>query len=206
MRPVLLLLTATLCLTSCGIVRNYGTKLSQIKQKRDQEKLSKTAVQKATEKYGTKVIGEVTYVDAQNAFILIKPLHGAILNTGMLLECRDGKKGPVRGTVEVSPERKSGFVAADIKSGQPVAGDFTAPTTGKKKAEPRLIPKPANGQDPNSPANASPGEGSPAGTIHLDGDATPEQLLRPGLIPDLPIEQLDPLLDAPPPIPETEVR
>ncbi len=207
MKKYALFLCIALTGSGCGNLRNLGTKIQQKRHTSALNKLKKTSADKASEQYGDKVMGEVAYVDKGNSFLLIKPLSGYVLPADLKMECRRGKKGPVSGNVQVTIERKSGFVAADIQSGSPVVGDFAVPVSGGKK-RPQLVAvaAPAGGLlNAGSNGTASPGSGPPASTMHVDAAAGgPESMMRSDIIPDLPIDSPLPSTPPPEPVPDSQ--
>jgi hypothetical protein len=67
-------------------------------------------------------LGEITFLNANEAFVLIKADGASNLPEGSLLESRNAMTGQVA-SLELSPERKRSFLVADIKSGQVAVGD-----------------------------------------------------------------------------------
>ena len=67
-------------------------------------------------------VGEITFINADEAFVLIKADGAGGLPEGSLLESRNAATGQVA-SLELSPERKRTFLVADIKSGSVAVGD-----------------------------------------------------------------------------------
>jgi hypothetical protein len=67
-------------------------------------------------------LGEITFVNAEEGFVLIKTSAATKLPEGSLIESRNTVSGALA-SLELSPERKRTFLVADIKTGQPSVGD-----------------------------------------------------------------------------------
>jgi hypothetical protein len=67
-------------------------------------------------------LGEITFINADEGFVLIRAYGASRLPEGSLLEGRNAVTGQVT-SLELSPERKRSFLVGDITAGQPAMGD-----------------------------------------------------------------------------------
>ncbi len=103
----------------------------------------------------TAAVGEVSYVDAESGFVLIRqwPAQHILASTPLLAKTTTGS---ITAKLLTSPANKGSFVAADIVSGAPERGNpvhldaeakakgetkvLSTPTTSSKPADPVLPP------------------------------------------------------------------
>ena len=175
-------------LASCGSISNLKAKHAEKKQAKALEKAAKLVGEEKAKPPVTKAVGEVSYVDEESGFILIRQLPGQkiVPSTPLLSRGRAG----VTSKLTSNPAAKGSFLVADIVSGQPQKGDavFTDVDT-KAAVAPPLMPIPPSATTP------------PGGTTENPAAAGPvPNRVPPKLDPILP--PLDPLQ---PPSGEAEV-
>lgn len=171
--------------TGCGSVSNLKAKYSQKKQQKALEKAAELAAEEKNKPAISQAIGEVSYVDEESGFILIRQLVGRKIAPNTPLFSRG--RASVTAKLMSNPAAKGSFVVADIISGQPQKGDAVMTdvegANAKLAAAPPVMPIPA-------------GQTAPAGTAgEASGTNTPEtgaSRLPPRLDPILP--PLEPLL------------
>ncbi len=179
------LVAATGALVSCGNIQNLALKKQQKRTQRDLDKVKQSASEEATKRLGKNAGGQVAYANPDGGFVLVAPLKGMSLPTGLEMESRSGREGPVSGKVRISLERKGGFVAADILSGSPAVDDIVIPIGLKKEVVYKPIATPAT-DAALSTGPASAGSTGPINTVNLDGNqSTPESMMRPELVPSI---------------------
>jgi hypothetical protein len=168
--------------TGCGNLHNLRVKAAQKKAAAEVDELVKASGNEASQRLGTLAVGEVEKVSADDGFALVKLRTGTTIAANTELATRKGPSGKVSGLLRITPERRGSFVAADIVSGTPEAGDSVTPSLSQKR--------PALTEIGGPPTPAPAGQAAPpSGVINVD----------PGLIKpeDLPTSTLD--LPAPKP-------
>ena len=176
MRPLLLLLSALLLLTSCGNLQNLAAKARAKRQQKAMEKLTLTSSEEAAARLGAKAVGEVAYVDDAEQFVLIRALTGVNLKPEAALETR--RNGQRTALLRATPEKKNNFLAADLLEGTPQTGDAVFPSTAK--------PSPVKPLPPPVPPPLPPATPSATPSPDLPASADP-------VIPEpLPVDDLDP--------------
>lgn len=157
------------CLTSCGLLsiptQILGTALNTVHladaKKKDKDKDNALEVATtdgkdkpaATASEGT--LGEVSYVDTESGFILIRQAPGRriVASTPLLSK---NPTGSITAKLLSSPATKGSFVAADIVSGAPERGNpvmMDPDAKTKAPAKPTIAP-PADATTPAGPGPA----------------------------------------------------
>ena len=174
--PVLALAVAAV-LAGCGNLENLNRKAREKRRLKELEKLAQTSTAEARGRLGEKAAGEIAYADAAGGFVLIRALTGVTIPPGTELEClRDGS---VAAKVTTTPEKKGHYVAADVVSGSPAAGDAVVPVGGVLPPPPVPVAS-ADGNQPATPGAApQPVGSSAANPLVVDPDT-----IRPEDLPD----------------------
>lgn len=68
------------------------------------------------------LLGEITYVDRQAGFVLVRSSYAAQVRVGKSLKATSAG-GEATGLLTLSPERKRRFLVADIRDGEPAVGN-----------------------------------------------------------------------------------
>lgn len=129
-------------LAQCGAVANLRAKQSAKKQQKALAELVKANAAVEKERLGEQAVGEISYVDEESGFVLVKQLVGKTIAPSTPLVAK-GPGGESR--LLASPAAKGSFVAADIVKGNPRKGDAVS-------INPQAPPKPA----PAEAASAKP--------------------------------------------------
>lgn len=191
MRVFLTFSLAALLLAGCGNLQNLAAKARAKRQQKAMEKLTQTSSEEAAARLGEKAVGEVAYVDEAEQFILIRALTGVNLPPQSGLETRRGSQRTA--LLRTTPEKKNGFIAADLVEGTPQTGDGVFPSTAKPRPKPPRRPgtTPARtATDAPPPAPLPTGARDPSAPADLPSDftpvASPEDDLHPANLPPLP--------------------
>lgn len=184
--PALLLLAA-ITLSGCGNVHNLAAKARAKKERERLEKLTEASAGEAESRLGHRALGEVASVNAEDQFVLLRPLVGVVIPPGTELESRRGNTRT--GVLRVAKEKKSLFTVADLVEGSPQNGDSIF--ASKSKTPPPLTPVPASGL-----AGARPQSGAaPVPVSSLMAPASTVRAGKPGedapLLPPPSFEQQD---------------
>jgi hypothetical protein len=137
--PVLLCVGLALGGAGCGLLRKRPVK-------RDDSVVSEMLD-------GRRPIGEITRLEREHEFVLFRSPLPEALKEKTLLVAKD-QAGHTTGKLQVSPEKKRNFLAADITEGSPKAGDVVFVPSDQKLIS--TAPPP----DPGKPAPATAVEAS----------------------------------------------
>lgn len=172
-----------------GALLNVPGKLlgkNDAKKKQALEALAKADAKETADRMGAAAVGEVSYVDEESGFILIKRNNARVIPPSTPLLAKT-LTGTITARLTASPAARGSFLAADIVSGTPERGnpilvDPAAKPT--KDAPPQITPMAGS---PAEPASAA----VPAGT-HAPARVAPK--LEP-ILP--PLEPLNEPVEAP---------
>lgn len=178
------LICLTIALGGCGSVSHLGGRIASLPKKLLPKKSQKNNPDEKSQSPQTppanQNVGEVSYVDEESKFILIRqaPTQKVPPNTALVTKNAAGK---VTANLVASPAAKGTFMAADIISGNPARGNFVLVSVDDK-TKPEVQLKPASQPSPKT-ASTQP---SPS--------PTPDRPYRaPKLAPPLPpLEPLSP--------------
>ncbi len=117
--------------TSCGMIANLRAKHQQKKRDKAVRELVQANADQTAARLGAEAVGEISYVDDESGFVLIRQLVGKRIapNTPLLAKGADGRLTQLRS----SPAAKASFIAADIVKGRPEKGDSVLPDVIKKE-------------------------------------------------------------------------
>jgi hypothetical protein len=145
-----------------------GTALSAVhladnkeRKEKKEKKLQELADSKAKdnlEHLAATAVGEVSYVDAESGFILIRQATGRRIVPSTALLSKN-PTGSITAKLLSSPANKGSFVAADILSGNPERGNpVLLDPDAKPKTEPKsvLTPIPTANSDPEATPRQAP--------------------------------------------------
>jgi hypothetical protein len=193
---------AAALLAGCGNLENLNRKAREKRRLKELEKLAQTSTAEARSRLGEKAAGEIAYADSAGGFVLIRSLTGVTIPPGTELEClRDGS---VAAKVTTTPEKKGHYVAADVVSGSPAAGDSVVPVGGVLPPPP--VPVANADGTPAAAQPAAPAGSSAANPLIVDPDTIrPEDLpdtIGNIMAPELPQQPPDSLPPGIPPLDE----
>jgi len=162
-------------------VANLRAKQAAKKQQKALAEIAKANENVQKERLGEEAVGEISYVDEESGFVLVRQLVGKKINPNTPLVA----SGP-GGTSQLlaSPAAKSSFVAADIVKGSPRKGDaVSVNAAAQAQADATKTAAPA-GNASAPPASAGTAATKPA---KLDPLLPPlEPLTAPADEPELP--------------------
>lgn len=125
--PTMALICLTLALGGCGSLSHLGSRLASVSKKLIPKKADKSNPdEKSTGSQSAladKNVGEVSYVDEESKFILIRQAPSQKVPPNTPLVARNAA-GQVTASLMASPASKGSFMAADIISGNPERGNF----------------------------------------------------------------------------------
>ena len=165
------LLIAVTSLTGCGQILSLPGRILNIpgkllgKNEQDKQKALEQQVAKNDTKTpaSTESLGEVSYVDEESGFILIRQSAGRKIPASTPLLAKN-PTGTITARLLASPAAKGSFIAADIVSGTPERGNpilmvaEAAAKSGEQSALVASATKAAEGKEAaaNSPARQAP--------------------------------------------------
>jgi hypothetical protein len=159
------------------------------KKKEALETLAKAEAKQTADRMGAAAVGEVSYVDEESGFILIKRSSARVIppSTPLLSKTLTGS---ITARLTASPAAKGSFLAADIVSGTPERGnpillDPEAKTAVETIPQiPPMADSPAQTANPTAPAA---GHAAPRVAPKLEPILPPlEPLNEPVEVPELP--------------------
>ena len=126
------------------------------KKKAALETLAKAEAKQTADRMGATAVGEVSYVDEESGFILIKRSSARVIPPSTPLLSKT-VTGSITARLTASPAAKGSFLVADIVSGTPERGNpilVDPDTKNAKDTTPQIIPmadSPAQAANPAAP-------------------------------------------------------
>jgi hypothetical protein len=191
-------LALTLGLTGCGTIANKTGRLARSvgrlvpwsgkKEKDNLDQKSKESQHPKKPLEDSVKIGEIVYVHREQGFALIRSTYDGRMATGTEIRGHlpTGKETCV---LRCSPERKSGFIVADIASGDPQVGQFAFSSRAAiQTTEAGSVDVPGAAR-PNRSTRSIPGL-SPSGAGSTGVDELPPLPDLPSSSPSIPLDEL----------------
>ena len=124
-----------------GALLNAPGKLlgKEDRKKKALEELAKTEEKQTAKRIGESAVGEVSYVDEDSGFILIKQVSGKKILPSTPLLART-PTGTITARLTASPASKGSFLVADIVSGTPERGNPILVDSEAKASKPTELP------------------------------------------------------------------
>jgi predicted small lipoprotein YifL len=165
------LLIAVTSLTGCGQILSLPGRILNIpgkllgKNEKDKEKALEQQVAKNDAKTpaSTESLGEVSYVDEESGFILIRQSTGRKIPASTPLLAKN-PTGTITARLLASPAAKGSFIAADIVSGTPERGNpilMDADAAAKSGEQSALVASATKAADGKEAAATAPARQAP---------------------------------------------